>query len=65
MEVKHANGFPRSAPFLPDQRIPLKNLWEKLPQDCRQRTLQTLSQILAQQILPPPRDAKEVGHEDR
>jgi hypothetical protein len=50
---------------LPDQRIPLKNLWDKLPQECRQRTLQTLSQVLAQQILPPPREPKEVGHEDR
>lgn len=64
MEVKHANGFPWSPPFLPDQRIPLKNLWEKLPPEARQRTLQTLGQALARQILPPPRDQKEVGHEN-
>ena len=25
MEVKHANGFRKSAPFLPDQRVLLKN----------------------------------------
>ncbi len=65
MEVKHANGFPRRAPFLPEQRVLLKNLWEKLPQDARQRTLQKLGQALARQILPPPHDQKEVTHENR
>jgi hypothetical protein len=64
MEVKHANGCPRIAPFLPEQRLLLKNLWEKLPQECRQRTLQTLSQVVAQQILPPPHGEKEVAHDN-
>jgi len=62
MEVKDANGFRTSAPFLPDQRVLLKNLWEKLSQETRQQALQTLSQIVARQLLP--QDQQEVRHED-
>ena len=62
MEVKHANGFRRSAPFLPDQRVLVKNLWEKLSQQTRQQALQTLSQIVARQLLPE--DQQEVRDED-
>lgn len=64
MEAKHANGFRWTTPLLPDQRILLKNLWEKLSQESRQRILQMLSQVLAGQIVPPPRDPKEVEYED-
>src|ERR1022692_4867122 len=54
MEVKHANGIRRSAPFLPQQRVLLKNLWKELPEKARQKSLLTLSQIVARQIVPPP-----------
>ena len=47
---------------MPDQRILLKDLWQKLAQEARQQTLQTLSQIVAQQLLP--QDQQEVRHED-
>jgi hypothetical protein len=48
---------------LPHQRIPLKQLGEKLSEETRQQTLQTLGQIVTRQLVPPP-EAKEVPHED-
>lgn len=64
MEVKHAEGIRRSAPLLHEQAIPLKNLWERLPDDARQRSLLALSQILARQLVPPSQ-GREAENEDR
>ena len=64
MEVKHVEGIRRSTPFLPQQAILLKNLWERLPDEVRQKSLLTLSQIVARQLVPPP-ERKEVENEDR
>ena len=64
MEVKHAEGIRRSAPLLPPQRLLLKDLWKELPEEARQKSLLTLSQIVARQIVPPP-EKKEVENEDR
>ena len=64
MEVKHAEGIRRSAPFLQPQRVLLKDLWKELPEEARQKSLLTLSQIVARQIVPPP-TKKEVENEDR
>ena len=63
MEVKHANGIRRSAPLLPTHRVLLKDLWKELPEEARQKSLLTLSQIVARQIVPPP-EKKEVENED-
>ena len=63
MEVKHAEGIRRSAPFLPQQRVLLKDLWERLPDEARQKSLLTLSQIVARHLAPPP-EKKEVENED-
>lgn len=46
----------------PNQRIPLGKLWEALPKSDRDRTLLTLSRVVAQQIPRPPA-GKEVDHE--
>lgn len=62
MEVKHAEGFYRSAPFLPEHRVLLKDLWKELPDEARQRSLLTLSQLVARQLVPLSAK-KEVGHE--
>jgi hypothetical protein len=64
MEVKHANGSRWSAPLLPQQRVLLKDLWKELPEEARQKSLLTLSQIVTRQAVPPP-EKKEVGNEDR
>ena len=63
MEVKHAEGTRPSAPLLPQQRVLLKDLWKELPEEARQKSLLTLSQIVARQIVPPP-EKKEVENED-
>jgi hypothetical protein len=63
MEVKHAEGFCRSAPLLPEHRVLLKDLWKELPDEARQRSLLTLSQLVARQLVPPSAK-KEVGNED-
>ena len=44
------------------QQIPLAGLWEALPQSHRDRTLLTLSRVVAQQ-LPRPPAGKEVAHD--
>ena len=44
------------------QRIPPTQLWQALPQSDRDRTLLTLSRVVAQQLPRPPAD-KEVDHE--
>jgi hypothetical protein len=49
---------------LPQQRIALKRLWEKLSEQTRQQTLRTLGQIVTRQLVLPS-EAKEVPHEDR
>jgi hypothetical protein len=41
----------------------LNQLWKALADEDQQRTLTTLSQIVAKQLQPPP-EAKEVAHED-
>jgi hypothetical protein len=64
MEVKHAEGIRRSAPLLHQQAILLKNLWETLPDETRQRSLVTLSQVLTRHVIPPPA-RREVENEDR
>ena len=64
MEVKHAEGIRRSTPFLPQQAILLKDLWERLPDEARQKSLMALSQVVARQLVPPP-ERKEVENEDR
>jgi hypothetical protein len=43
------------------KQIALKRLWEAIPEPNRQQTLQALSQLLAQQLQPPPE--KEVRDE--
>ena len=63
MEVKHAEGIRRSAPLLPTHRVLLKDLWKELPEEARQKSLLTLSQIVARQIVPSP-EKKEVENED-
>ena len=63
MEVKHAEGIRRSAPLLPPQWLPLKDLWKEFPEEARQKSLLMLSQIVARQIVPPPKK-KEVENED-
>jgi len=62
-EVKHANGSRWSAPFLPQQRVLLKDLWKEFPEEARQKSLLTLSQIVARQVVPPPAK-KEVENEN-
>lgn len=62
MEVKYAEGIRRSAPLLPEHRVLLKDLWENLPEEARQRSLVTLSQIVARQLFPP--EKKEAGNEN-
>jgi hypothetical protein len=44
--------------------LALKQLWEAIPEPNRQRTLQALRRLVAQQLQPPPAD-KEVRDEDR
>lgn len=65
MEESHAIQ-PGRPPFVPPQaaakQIALKRLWEVIPAPNRQQALQTLSQLLAQQLQPPPE--KEVRDED-
>ena len=51
---------PRSPKASP--RIPLTHLWQALPQAERDRTLLTLSKIVAKQ-LPRPPAGKEADHE--
>ena len=63
MEVTHAEGIRRSAPLLSHQRVLLKDLWNAIPEEARQKSLLTLSQIVARQIVPPP-GKKEVENED-
>ena len=63
MEVKHVERIWRSAPFLPQQRVLLKDLWKAIPEEARQKSLLTLSQIIARQLVPLPQE-KEVGNED-
>ena len=63
MEVKHAEGIRRSAPFLPQQKILLKDLWKKFPDEARQKSLLKLSQLVARQLVPPPAK-REVENED-
>ena len=63
MEVKHAEGIRRSAPFLPQPAILLKDLWERLPDEARQKSLLALSQLVARQLVPLPAK-REVENED-
>jgi hypothetical protein len=64
-EESHATQ-PRRPPFVPSQaaakQIVLKRLWEAIPESNRQQAWQALSQLLAQQLQPPPE--KEVRDED-
>ena len=46
----------------PTRRVPLTRLWQALPEADRQRTLLTLSRIVAQQLPRPPAE-KEADHE--
>jgi hypothetical protein len=65
MEESHAVRPGRSLFALPQaatKQLALKRLWEAIPEPNRQRALQALSQLLAQQLQPPP--AKEVRDED-
>ena len=50
------------APLKSNRRVSLAHLWQALPQSDRQRTLLTLSRIVAQQLPRPPAD-KEADHE--
>jgi hypothetical protein len=47
---------------LPQQRIPLKGLWQQIPEEARQQTLLTLSRVVARQLAQPP-DRREVRDE--
>jgi hypothetical protein len=65
-EERHA-GQPRPNLFAQPQAanpLTLKQLWEAIPEPNRQRTLQALRRLIAQQLQPPPSD-KEVHDEDR
>lgn len=62
MEVKHAEGIRRSAPLL-GQRVLLTDLWKKLPDEARQKSLLALSQVVARQLVPPLKKA-EVENEN-
>ena len=65
MEERHAVQRRRNL-FVPPQeavkQLALKQLWEVIPELNRLQALQALSQLLAQQLQPPP--AKEVRDED-
>jgi hypothetical protein len=65
-EENHA-GQPNSNPFPlptgPSQRLGLQQLWENLPEPERQRTLEVLARVVAQQLQRPPND-QEVRYED-
>jgi hypothetical protein len=43
----------------------LTSLWQKLSPNTRDKILQKLGQIVAQQLLVPPNPKKEVEHEQR
>jgi hypothetical protein len=57
-----AKGGPTTAP-IPPTALHLNKLWMVLGDQGRQRMLVTLSQIIAKQLQPPPRE-KEVEHEN-
>ena len=65
MEERHAVQPTRNL-FVPPQaatkQVALKRLWEVIPEPNRRQALQTLSQLLAQQLQPPPE--MEVRDED-
>ena len=58
---KESDGAP---PFCLKQVILLKDLWERLPDEARQKSLLALSQVVARQLVPP-QEGKEVENEDR
>jgi hypothetical protein len=66
MEDRHAKpsrpSSPPPRPLKSNRRVSLTHLWQVLPQSDRQRTLLTLSRIVAQQLRRPPAD-KEADHE--
>jgi hypothetical protein len=65
-EGNHARQLiptPFPAKAIHRQRLALNRLWEVLPEQDRQRTLQLLSRLVAQQLQPPP-DGAEVPDED-
>lgn len=70
MRVKEDHHAPQPRrPLLPPdpsvtQRLSLQQLWAVLPDEQRRRTIQVLSQVVANQLQAPPND-KEVPHEDR
>ena len=64
MEVKHAEGIRRSAPLLSQQAILLKDLWKRLPDEVRQKSLVALSKVVARQLVPLP-ERREAENEDR
>jgi hypothetical protein len=64
IEVNHAKGIPPTAPLLPQPPVLLQDLWQRLPDEARTKSLLTLSQIVARQLVPPP-EQKEVENEDR
>jgi len=43
-------------------RLPLKQLWNALPEENRHRILQTLSGVIRQHLRPPP-ERQEVDHD--
>jgi hypothetical protein len=53
-----------AAKSIPPGALCPNQLWETLTEEDRQRTLATLSQIVAKR-LQPPLGGKEVAHEDR
>ena len=54
--------FPRRRSGL--SGLALNRLWEVLPEEDRQRTLQLLSRLVAQQLQPPPNGAEVHGEDD-
>jgi len=64
--VNHArqrSTTPFPAKPIRTRRLALNRLWEVLPEEDRQRTLQLLSRLVAQQLQPQPNGA-EVPDED-
>ena len=64
-EVYHAANLERASPpprrTSRDTPLPPMGLWQTVPAAARLKTLQTLSRVVAQNLLPSP--AKEVGYE--
>jgi len=60
----HRHGWPNPPPprMFRVHRLPLKKLWNVLPEANRRRTLQSLSRLIQQHLRQPPA-GQEVRHD--